>query len=101
MARRDTAPMKQLAFITVGHSEYDDRLKKMLGETGIDPQEFESLDYFSLIPIFLLAGASVRTAAESHGDHMHLEGWYVEIEDDLEPIFFAELPGLLAQTAPE
>jgi hypothetical protein len=91
--------MSQLAFITVGRSDYDPRLKEMLDDTGIDPQEFERLDYFSLIPMFLLAGASVRTAAEAHGDHMHLEGWYVEVDDDLEPIFFAELPGLLAQLA--
>ena len=91
--------MTQLAFITVGRSDYDPRLKQLLDDTGIDPQEFEGLDYFSLVPIFLLAGASVRTVAQAHGDHMHLEGWYVEVEDDLEPIFFAELPGLLAQMA--
>jgi hypothetical protein len=91
--------MKQLAFITVGHSEYDDRLWDLLGDSGIDPHEYESLDYFSLLPVFLLAGASVRTVAEAHGDHMHLEGWYVEIDEALEPIFYEELPGLLAQTA--
>lgn len=90
--------MKQLAFITVGDSDYDDRLWKLLQDTGIDAQEFEQLDYFSLVPIFLLAGASVRTAAHAHGDHMHLEGWYVEIEEDLEPIFFDQLPQLLSQT---
>ena len=89
--------MKRLAYITVGRSEYDDRLRKILDDTGIDPEEFESLDYFSLIPLFLLAGASVRTVAQAHGDHMHLDGWYVEVEEDLEPIFFSELPGLLAQ----
>jgi hypothetical protein len=91
--------MKQLAFITVGHSDYDDRLWRLLGESGIDSQEYESLDYFSLLPVFLLAGASVRTVAEAHGDHMHLEGWYVEIDEALEPIFFHELPDLLAQTS--
>jgi hypothetical protein len=90
--------MRQLAFITAGHSDYDERLRAILEESGIDPQEYESLDYFSLIPIFLLAGASVRTVAEAHGDHMHLEGWYLEIDEALEPIFFAQLPGLLAQT---
>jgi hypothetical protein len=91
--------MKHLAFITVGHAEYDDRLKALLDESGIDPQEFESLEYFSLIPVFALAGASIRTVAEAHGDHMHLEGWYVEIDDALEPIFFHELPGMLEQMA--
>ena len=90
--------MRQLAFITAGHSDYDDRLWALLGESGIDAQEFESLDYFSLVPLFLLAGASVRTVAQAHGDHMHLEGWYVEIDEALEPIFFSELPGLLEQS---
>jgi hypothetical protein len=91
--------MKQLAFITVGHSDYDGRLWALLGDSGIDPHEYQSLDYFSLVPVFLLAGASVRTVAEAHGDHMHVEGWYVEVDEALEPIFFQELPGLLAQTA--
>ena len=91
--------MKQLAFITVGQSDYDDRLLKILQDSGIPADEYQQLDYFSVVPLFLLAGASVRTAAHSHGDHMHLEGWYVEIEDDLEPIFFEQLPNLLSQTA--
>jgi hypothetical protein len=89
--------MKQLAFITDGHSEYDDRLWAVLGDSGIDPQEFEGLDYFSLTPLFMLAGASVRTAVHAHDDHMHLEGWYVEVDEAVEPIFFQELPGLLGQ----
>ncbi len=91
--------MKQLAFITVGRSEFDDRLKTILEESEIDPQEFESLDYFSVIPLFLLAGASVRTVAEAHGDHMHFEGWYVEVDEAIEPIFLAQLPNLLEQSA--
>ena len=90
--------MKQLAFITVGSSDYDDRLKRLLDETGIDSQEFESLEYFSLVPLFLLAGASVRTVAQAHDDHMHLEGWYVEVEPELEEIFYLQLPHLLSQT---
>jgi len=91
--------MKQLAFITIGDSDYDDRLWGLLQATGIEINEFEQLDYFSLIPLFLLAGASVRTTAHAHGDHMHLEGWFLEIEEDLEEIFYAQLPQLLAQTA--
>jgi hypothetical protein len=90
--------VKQLAFITVGQSEFDPRLREILEQSGIDSQEFEQLEWFSLLPFFALAGASIRTAAQAHGDHMHLEGWFVEIDDDLEPIFFAELPNLLAQT---
>lgn len=93
--------MKQLAFITDGQSEYDDRLWAVLGDSGIDPHEFEGLDYFSLTPLFLLAGASVRTAVHAHDDHMHLEGWYVEVDEAVEPIFFQELPGLLGQLSEE
>lgn len=91
--------MKQLAFITIGDSEYDDRLWNLLQETGIDAQEFESLDYFSLVPLFLLAGASVRTVAHAHDDHAHFEGWYLEIAEDMEEIFYLQLPNLLAQTS--
>ena len=47
--------MKQLAYITQGHSEYDPRLRELLDATGIDPGEFIGLDYFSLSPFFALA----------------------------------------------
>jgi hypothetical protein len=93
--------MKTLAFITIGHSEYDDRLRKLLDESGIDPQEFESLDYFSLIPFFVLAGASVRTDAHAHEDHMHFQGVTIELAPELEEPFYAVLPGLLEQATAE
>jgi hypothetical protein len=89
--------MKTLAVITFGQSRFDDRLKRLLDESGIDPEEFEDLEYFGLLPFFVLAGASVRTDAEGHGDHLHFQGVRVELPEDLEEAFFTVLPHLLEQ----
>jgi hypothetical protein len=91
--------MKQLAFITFGDSTYDDRLWQMLVESGVPADEFESLDYFSLLPFFVLAGASVDTQVESHGDHFHFNGVSITIDDDMEEPFYDGLEQLLAQLA--
>jgi hypothetical protein len=91
--------MKQLAFITFGDSKYDDRLWQVLEESGVPADEFESLDYFSLVPFFVLAGASVDTQVESHGDHFHFQGVSITIPDDMEEPFYDGLEGLLEQLA--
>jgi len=88
--------MKQLAFITQGHSDYDDRLWALLGATGIDPHEFVGLDYFGLVPFFVVCGASVRTDAHTHGTDVHVSGIHVEIPEELEDPFYATLPAVLA-----
>jgi hypothetical protein len=88
--------MKRLAFIAQGGSDYDDRLWSLLEETGIDPHEFIGLDYFGLVPFFVMAGASVRPQAHTHGDDIHVEGVIVELADDLpEEGFYAQLRDLL------
>ena len=56
IARSYAGPMIQLAFITQGNSQYADRLWKLLEGTGIDPHEFEGLDYYGLVPFFVLSG---------------------------------------------
>jgi hypothetical protein len=89
--------MKQLAFITFDDSKYDDRLWKLLEESGVPADEFETLDYFSLLPFFVLAGASVDTQVESHGDHFHFQGVVLTVADDMVEPFFDGLVGLLAQ----
>lgn len=89
--------MKTLAVITFGQSRYDDRLRTLLDESGIDPEEFEDLEYFGLLPFFVLAGASVRTDAHAHGDHMHFQGVTVELPEELEEPFFTLLPEMLEQ----
>jgi hypothetical protein len=89
--------MTELAYITFDQSRYADRLGQLLSETGIDSQEFESLDYFGLLPFFVLAGASVRTHMEAHGDHSHFQGVTLEIPPELEEAFYAQLPEYLEQ----
>lgn len=88
--------MKQLAFITQGNSDYDDRLWQILEKSGIDPHEFLGLDYFSLTPFFVLAGATVAPGAHTHGTDIHVSGIRITIEDDLEEAFLATLPQYLA-----
>jgi hypothetical protein len=87
--------MKQLAFITQGHSEYADRLWELLDASGIDPHEFEGLDYFGLTPFFVISGATVRADAHTHGPTVHTSGVYVEIPEELEEAFYATLPPIL------
>jgi hypothetical protein len=89
--------MKTLAVITFGQSRFDDRLRALLDETGIDPEEFEDLEYFGLLPFFVLAGASVRTDAHAHDDHMHFQGVTIELPEELEASFFSLLPEMLEQ----
>jgi hypothetical protein len=88
--------MKQLAYITQGHSEYDPRLRELLDATGIDPGEFIGLDYFSLSPFFALAGATIAPDAHSHGTDVHVTGVKVLIPEDLEEAFLSTLPVILA-----
>ena len=84
--------MATLAEISFGRSRFDDRLQRLLDESGIDPDEFEDLAYFGLVPFFILAGASVATHAEGHGDHLHFRSVEVTVPDELEEAFFAVLP---------
>ena len=94
---RQTLRMTQLAFITFDDSKYDDRLWQLLEKSGVPADEFETLDYFSLLPFFVLAGASVDTQVESHGDHFHFQGVSLTVADDMVEPFYDALEGLLAQ----
>jgi hypothetical protein len=89
--------MKTLAVITFGQARFDERLRALLEQTDIDPEEFEDLEYFGLLPFFVLAGASVRTDAHAHEDHMHFHGVTIELPEELEESFFALLPEMLEQ----
>jgi hypothetical protein len=93
--------MKQLAYITQGHSEYDDRLRELLDATGIDPEEFVGLDYFSLTPFFVLAGATVAPDSHAHGDSVHVTAVRVTIPDEIEDAFLATLSEILADAYEE
>ncbi len=89
--------MKQLATITPGHSDYDPKLRSLLEDSRIDPHEFEDLDWFGLLPFFVLAGASVRTDAHAHGDHTHFQAVVVELPEEMEEAFLGTLPLMLEQ----
>jgi hypothetical protein len=88
--------MKQLAYITQGRSEYDERLRAILEESQIDPHEFLGLDWFSLVPFFVLAGATVTPDAHMHGSDVHVTGARVAIPEEMEEGFLASLPRFLA-----
>jgi hypothetical protein len=87
--------MKQLATITQGQSDYDPKLRAILDESGIDPHEFVGLDYLSLTPFFVLAGATVAPEVHAHGDHLHVTAINVTIEEDYEEAFLEVLPQML------
>jgi hypothetical protein len=87
--------MKRLAYITQGQSEFEPRLRELLDSTGIDPEEFIGLEYFSLTPFFVISGANVLADAHTHGDDVHVAGVYVEVAPELEDAFYATLPKIL------
>jgi hypothetical protein len=89
--------MLPLATIRFDDSEYDERLRSVLEASGVDPQEFEGLEWFGLLPFFVLAGASVRSEVHGHGDHVHFESATVELPDELADAFFGSLPVMLEQ----
>jgi hypothetical protein len=87
--------MKQLAYITQGQSEYDERLRALLEESRIDPHEFVGLDWFSLVPFFVLAGATVSPDVHAHGTDAHVTAVRVTVPEELEEAFLATLPPIL------
>ncbi len=87
--------MKRLAYITQGSSDFEPRLRELLDATGIDPEEFIGLEYFSLTPFFVISGANVVADAHTHGDDVHVSGVVVEIAPELEDAFYATLPRIL------
>lgn len=89
--------MPQLAQIAPGESTFDPRLHEVLEASGLEKDDFEDLDWFSLIPFFVLAGASIETQAHAHGDHAHVTGVLVVLPDELDGHFFTVLPQMLAQ----
>ena len=95
--------MTSLGTIGVGASQLDPRLVSLLEASGLEREEFEELDWFGLLPFFVLAGASVDTRVQTHGDHFHFEGVELTVPDELVDGFFDVLPQMLDQleSAPE
>ncbi len=89
--------MAQLAQIAPGQSTFDPRLLALLEASGVEKDDFEELDWFSLLPFYALAGASIETEAHAHGDHAHFAAVRVVIDDTLVDHFLTALPQMLAQ----
>ena len=88
--------MKQLAYIAQGNSDYDPRLRELLEGSGIDPHEFIGLDWFSLVPFYVLAGATVTPDGHAHGPTMHVTGVQVAVPEEFEDGFLQTLAGILS-----
>jgi hypothetical protein len=87
--------MTSIMKITDDGSQYSERLVDLLGEFGVDPAVDDEIDELSLLPAYVLAGASIRTEAHSHGTHMHVVAINVEIGDELEDAFYEALAQVL------
>jgi len=76
-------------------TEYADQLHDLLAEFGVNPAIEDEIDEISLLPAYVLAGASIRTEAHAHGSHMHVVAISVEIADELEAAFYETLGHVL------
>lgn len=81
--------------ITDEGTEYADQLHDLLAEFGVNPAIEDEIDEISLLPAYVLAGASIRTEAHAHGSHMHVVAISVEIADELEAAFYETLGHVL------
>lgn len=89
--------MAQLADLSIGESKFDDRFLSILEASKLEKNEFEGLDYFTWLPFFVIAGATVSPKIFVHGDHTHFEGASIDVPDDQVELFYEALPELLAQ----
>jgi hypothetical protein len=87
--------MTRIATIGIGEADYDARFREILDQSGLEPQEFEGLEYFSYVPFFVIAGATVTPQIRVHGDHTHFEGAVVDVPDEQVDLFYDVLPQLL------
>lgn len=87
--------------VTDEGTQYAERLHDLLAEFGVNPELEDEIDEISLLPAYVLAGASVRTDAHSHGEHMHVVAITVEIADELELAFYETLAQVLEASEAE
>ena len=101
--------MKQVGMTMHGHSQYADRLWALLGQhepsTSAPGQGSQSpldgVDYLALVPYMLLAGASARTEPMISEPPIDRPAFvhYIEVPDDDEERFYADLEELLERAA--
>lgn len=89
--------MARVADISVGASQFDPRFLGILEASNLKRDEFEDLDYFTWLPLFVIAGASVTPKIQVHGDHTHFEGATLDVPDEQLELFYGMLPDLLAR----
>lgn len=89
--------MTRIADISIGETKYDAPFKEILDASGVEKDEFEGLEYFTWLPFFVIAGASVTPKIRVHGDHTHFEGATIEVPDAEIDLFYQALPHLLQQ----
>lgn len=89
--------MTRIADLSIGQSDFDPPFLKILDDSGLEKEEFEGLDYFTWVPFFVIAGATVGPKIRVHGDHTHFEGATIDVPDDQVELFYDALPHLLAQ----
>ncbi len=89
--------MTRIADLSIGESNFDAPFLKILEDSGLEREEFEGLDYFTWVPFFVIAGATVAPKIRVHGDHTHFEGATIDIPEDQKIFFYEALPHLLAQ----
>lgn len=89
--------MTRIADLSIGESNYDAPFQKILDESGVEKEEFEGLDYWTWLPFFVIAGATIAPKIRVHGDHTHFEGATIDVPDDQVDLFYNALPHLLAQ----
>ncbi|MBJ7471610.1 MAG: hypothetical protein JHD16_09930 [Solirubrobacteraceae bacterium] len=89
--------MTRIADLSIGESNFDARFLKIMEDSKLEREEFEGLDYFTWVPFFVIAGATVAPKIRVHGDHTHFEGATVDVPEDQLIFFFEALPHLLAQ----
>lgn len=88
--------MARIASILIDDPRFDERFRKILDGTGLEPQEFEGLDYYSYLPFFVIAGATITPQLHIHGDHSHFQGAHVDVPDEELEMFYDALPQVLA-----
>ena len=89
--------MTRIADLSIGESKFDAPFLKIMEESELEREEFEGLDYFTWLPFFVIAGATVAPKIRVHGDHTHFEGATIDVPDDQLELFYDALPHLLEQ----
>lgn len=89
--------MTRIADISIGEATFEAPFLKILEGSGLEREEFEGLDYFTWLPFFVIAGATVAPKIRVHGDHTHFEGATIDVPEEQLFLFYEALPHLLAQ----